>query len=92
MAVAFLGGSQAALGLQLLGQPFAHLWTEELVEPSSALLAVMVAADAVWGPLSNLLLAVNRHTGFSYYFLHALVVSVAAGALLVGQMGRDRHG
>ena len=80
----------AALGLLLLGQPFVHLWTGGLVQPSMALLAVLVAtmlADAVWGPLSNLLLAVNRHASFTYFFLIASVVSVAVGALLVDRMG-----
>jgi O-antigen/teichoic acid export membrane protein len=80
----------AALGLLLLGLPFIRLWTGGLVEPGMALLSVMVAtmlADAVWGPLSNLLLAVNRHASFTYFFLFASLVSVAAGALLVSRMG-----
>jgi len=61
-----------------------------LVQPGSALIAVMVAtmlADAAWGPLSNLLLAVNRHASWTYFFLVASVVSVGAGAVLVGRMG-----
>ena len=80
----------AALGLLLLGQPFVRIWTGGLVQPGPALIAVMVAtmlADAAWGPLSNLLLAVNRHASWTYFFLAASVVSVAAGAVLVGRMG-----
>ena len=80
----------AALGLLLLGQPFVRLWTGGLIQPSMALLAVMVAAmlaDGVWVPVSNLLLAVNRHASFTYFLLIASIVSVAAGALLVPRMG-----
>lgn len=80
----------AALIMMLIGKPFIHAWTGGLVQPSIALLAVMIAAmlaHAAWGPLSNLLLAVNRHASFTYFYLVASVVSVAAGALLVGQMG-----
>ena len=80
----------AALGLLLLGQPFIRLWTGGLVVPGMALLAVMVAtmlADAVWGPLSNLILAINRHASFAYFFLAASMASVAIGALLVRPYG-----
>ncbi|MFM5895061.1 MAG: lipopolysaccharide biosynthesis protein [Novosphingobium sp.] len=80
----------AALGLLLLGRPFIQLWTGGMVVPGMALLAVMVAtmlADAVWGPLSNLILAINRHASFTYFFLAASVVCVAVGALLVKPYG-----
>ena len=80
----------AALGLLLLGQPFIQLWTGGLIQPSMTLLAVMAAAmlaDAAWVPLSNLLLAVNRHASFTYFFLIASTISVAVGALLVARMG-----
>ncbi|MFM5918471.1 MAG: lipopolysaccharide biosynthesis protein [Novosphingobium sp.] len=80
----------AALGLLLLGRPFIHLWTGGMVEPSMALLAVMVMtmlADAVWGPLSNLILAINRHASFTYFFLAASLASVAIGAMLVKPYG-----
>ena len=80
----------AALVLLLLGQPFIRLWTGGLIVPGTALLAVMVAtmlADAVWGPLSNLILAINRHAAFTYFFLAASLASVAVGALLVKPYG-----
>ena len=80
----------AALILLLLGQPFIHAWTGGLVQPSTALLGAMVAAmlaNGAWGPLSNLLLAINRHASFTYFYLGAAFVSLAAGALLVQRMG-----
>ena len=80
----------ASLGLLLMGQPFIRVWTGGVVAPEGALLAVMVAAmlaNAAWGPLSNLLLAINRHASFSYFYLIAALVSVAAGAVMVDQSG-----
>ncbi|MDL2353502.1 MAG: hypothetical protein QFC78_11740 [Pseudomonadota bacterium] len=80
----------AAVALLLIGQPFVRLWTGGMVAPGMPLLALMVAAmlgNAAWGPLSNLLLAVNRHASFTYFYLVAAVVGVAAGAVLVGKMG-----
>ena len=80
----------AAAILLLLGKPFIQVWTGGLVQPSTALLIAMVAAmlaNAMWGPLSNLLLAINRHASFTYFYLGAALVSVAAGAWLVGRMG-----
>lgn len=80
----------AAAVLLMLGKPFIHAWTYNLVQPETALLVAMVAAmlaNAVWGPLSNLLLAVNRHASFTYFYLGAALISVTIGALLVGRMG-----
>jgi O-antigen/teichoic acid export membrane protein len=80
----------AALGLLLLGRPFIHLWTGGLVVPSFALLAVMVLtmlADAVWFPLSNLILSINRHGLYTYHYLIAATLSVPLGALLVKDHG-----
>ncbi len=80
----------AALVLLLLGRPFIHLWTGGTVVPSMALVAVMVAtmlANAVWGPLSNLILAINRHASFTYFYLAATLACVAVGAMLVKPYG-----
>ena len=80
----------ASLVLLLFGQPFIRIWTGGMVAPGAALLGVMVAAmlaNAAWGPLSNLLLAINRHASFTYFYLIAALVSVAAGAVLVGRSG-----
>ena len=75
----------AALAMLVFGLPFIALWTGGTVQPSFALLALLVAAmvgDAAWGPLSNLLLAVNRHARFALFYLFASFASVAFGALL----------
>lgn len=80
----------AALGMLLLGQWFIALWTGGLIAPSLALLAVLIAgmlADAAWFPLSNLLLAINRHASWTYIYLIAALVSLAVGIPLVASMG-----
>ena len=90
VAVAALLVIPAALGMLLLGQWFVALWTGGLIVPGFALLAVMIAgmlADAAWFPLSNLLLAINRHGSWTYVYLIAAVVSIAAGIPLVAAMG-----
>ena len=90
VAVAALLVVPAALGMLLLGQWFVALWTGGLIVPGFALLAVMIAgmlADAAWFPLSNLLLAINRHGSWTYIYLIAAVVSIAAGIPLVAALG-----
>lgn len=80
----------AALVMLWLGLPFIALWTGGLVEPGFALLAVMVLAmviDAGWVPLSNLMLAVNRHAVFAYFYLGAAILSLGLGALLAWYWG-----
>ena len=78
----------AAVLLFAFGQPFIHLWTGGTIEPGLPLLGVMVLtmlANAAWGPLSNLMLAINRHAAFTYYYLGAALVCLALGAALTVQ-------
>jgi O-antigen/teichoic acid export membrane protein len=80
----------AGLVLLWLGRPFIALWTGGTVLPDFALLAVMVLvmiADAFWGPLSNLMLAINRHAAFAYFYLGAAIASLALGAVLTLRWG-----
>lgn len=80
----------AGLALLALGLPFIALWTGGAIRPDFALLAVMVlamVADAIWGPLSNLMLAINRHAAFTYFFLGAAIASLALGAVLTLRWG-----
>ena len=69
---------------------FIALWTGGLIAPSFALLAVIIAgmlADAAWFPLSNLLLAINRHGSWTYAYLAAAAISIVVGIPLVASMG-----
>ena len=61
-----------ACGILVLGRWFVGVWTHGAIEPSVALIAVMtfvMVLQGFWVPLSNLLLAANRHSAYSYVFL-----------------------
>ncbi len=80
----------AAAAIVLLGQPIVALWTGHRVEVSLPLLVAMAAAmlgNAGWVPLSNLLLAINRHASFTYAMLVVSILAVGLGAALVGSSG-----
>ena len=80
----------AAAVILLLGQPIVAIWTHGLVHPSFLLLALMVAAmllDAAWVPLSNLIMSINRHAGFTYFFLISAVLAIGVGTLLQRRFG-----
>jgi O-antigen/teichoic acid export membrane protein len=80
----------AAVAILVLGRPIIAIWTHGLVHPSFLLLAMMVATmllNAAWVPIGNLIMSINRHAGFSYYFLLASVLSVGTGALLQQRIG-----
>lgn len=80
----------AALSILMLGQPVIGIWTGGRVEAEWPLLLAMSAAmvfNALWLPISNLLLAINRHGSFSYaYFLSALG-AVGLGLVLMRDSG-----
>lgn len=79
-----------AIGILLLGQTFIAIWTHGLVHPSFLLLALMVMAmllNAAWVPLSNLIMAINHHAGFAYFFLISGALAITFGGLLVQRIG-----
>ena len=80
----------AALGILTFGQPFIAIWTHGLVHPTFLLLALMVAAmllNAAWVPLSNLIMSINHHAGFAYFFLISGALAIGLGGLLVKRIG-----
>jgi O-antigen/teichoic acid export membrane protein len=69
-----------ALVLILFGQQIVGLWTHGRIHPTFDLIAVMTAVmlvNGMWLPVSNLILAANRHATYSYIFLAAAIASVA---------------
>jgi O-antigen/teichoic acid export membrane protein len=69
-----------ALVLLIFGQKIVALWTHGTVHPPFDLIAVMTAVmlvNGMWHPVSNLILAANRHATYSYIFLAAAIASVA---------------
>lgn len=61
-----------AIVLILFGPQLIALWTRQLIIPGRELVALMaltVVLGGFWSPLSNLILAINRHAGFALPFL-----------------------
>jgi O-antigen/teichoic acid export membrane protein len=69
-----------AIVLLIFGQQIVALWTHGKIHPGFDLIAVMTAVmfvNGMWLPVSNLILAANRHGTYSYIFLAAAIASVA---------------
>lgn len=80
----------AALVLLLAGPWFMHVWTGGAIVPPYALIVLLTGAmlaNGTWMPLSNLIIALNRHESFSYVFLACAIVMLGAAYLLVGALG-----
>lgn len=66
--------------MAIFGTQVIEKWTAGVVHPPKYLLMLMVLATALncfWLPLSNLILAVNKQSTYSYIFLIASILSVA---------------
>lgn len=64
----------AAPVLLVGGSTIVSLWTHGTVHPPFLLVMLMTMAmllNGVWVPLSNFILAINRHGSFTYYYLLA---------------------
>jgi O-antigen/teichoic acid export membrane protein len=69
LATATIVAVPFALLLTIAGPWFVGVWTHGVIRPDRALMIVMaltVVLGGYWNPLSNLILAMNRHAGFSY--------------------------
>lgn len=78
---ALLAGTVWGLCLALLGPEAISIWTRGTINPPHAmfwLTGAAIAMSAVWNPLSNFLLAVNRHESFTYAFAAATVAVIGA--------------
>ncbi|WP_161914442.1 lipopolysaccharide biosynthesis protein [Methylosinus sp. C49] len=83
----------AAIVFGLFGQHIVTLWTRGALEPSNELVLVLTAnalVYALWQPLSNLLLAVNRQAAYSYVYLAVALMAVVGAypmSLWMGNVG-----
>lgn len=74
-----------SLILAIFGPQLVSLWTKgEIVAPHSLMIAmaVTVILGGFWNPLSNLILAMNRHASFSYPFALFAVLTIPASYML----------
>jgi O-antigen/teichoic acid export membrane protein len=72
------------------GKLIIRLWTHGTIQPTFDLILLMAIAmviNGLWHPISNLILALNRHAAFSYYYLFAAAGSVLMSYPMVGLMG-----
>lgn len=73
-----------------LGPMIIALWTHGAVHPPFLLLAFMSVAmllNGLWMPVSNYILAINRHAEFSYYYVLVSACCVALGYPLAVRFG-----
>lgn len=80
----------AAVGIMLLGGPIIRLWTAGAIRPELSLIgamAVVMVLHGCWRALGNLLLAMNEHHRFSYYFLLFSALSLPLGYALAQRVG-----
>ncbi len=83
-----------SLVLLVFGGQIVRIWTHGAIEASWTFLGLMTLAMVVhglWLPVSNLLLAINRHEQFSYMYLLLSMSSVAL-AYLLASYGREMGG
>lgn len=80
----------AFVALVLLGPWLMAVWTGGAIAPPYWLIVALAGAmlaNGTWIPLSNLLLAVNRHESFTYVFLILSGVALGLAYLLVRSSG-----
>ena len=78
------------LGLGVTGRTVVQLWTRGVIDPPVPLLLAVAAstlAIGLWYPLSNLLLAMNRHGGYALIFALLSVGGVPLTYALVHAWG-----
>lgn len=79
-----------ALGFMVLGRSAITLWTQGTIVPGESLIVAMGLAilfGGVWYPLSNLILAANRQSGYTIWYLLLACLAVGASVGMVGLWG-----
>ena len=90
MLASFLFVLPAFFVLAFGGETVVSIWTHGSVHPALSLVAVMacmMVVNAIWQPLSNLILSINRHESYSYYYLLASILAIAAAYPLARLLG-----
>lgn len=76
--------------LGIFGPRIVDLWTGGAIHASQSLMLVMMASALLggfWWPLSNLILAMNRHAGYAYPFVALALLSVPVAYGLSLELG-----
>ncbi len=83
-------GLVGAVGIGMFGHWLLAHWTRGTIAAPAAMIwltAAAIAASTTWNPLSNLLLAVNRHERFTYWYMTASISAIGLTYLAVRQFG-----
>jgi O-antigen/teichoic acid export membrane protein len=85
-----LVGVAAGVTLAALGDSLLEWWTKGAISAPNTMIYLTAAAlvvGAIWEPASVLLLSVNRHEGFTYFFAVGSGIAVAISYLFTRQWG-----
>lgn len=83
-------GPACAIGLALFGSWLFDLWTGGAIQPPPTMLvytAIGLGLTIVWQPLSDLLLSINRHEGYSYTYLACALGTIPLSYAMVRTHG-----
>lgn len=79
-----------AVGFMILGKSVIALWTHGTIVAPAMLVAVMglpILFGGIWYPMSNLVLACNRHAGYTTWYLALAIVCLPVAYLLAVPFG-----
>jgi O-antigen/teichoic acid export membrane protein len=90
LGVSLASMAPICLILAVSGPTLVQLWTSNKVHASNALVLVMCCAalaHGLWLPMSNLLLALNRQSTFSYFYALSAAAALGLAFPLSSQLG-----
>ena len=77
-----------AIVIHFIAQKFIDLWSHHVIVADDTLVTTMIivmVANILWTPIANFLLAINRHSGYSFMFLLVSAASIVLGGALMHQ-------
>jgi O-antigen/teichoic acid export membrane protein len=89
-AMSVVLGVPFALVIGLFGRWIVHKWTHGVIDPPQLMVmltAIAIVAGALWNPLSNLLLAINRHESYTYIYVAMAAITIALTFGMVHSVG-----
>ena len=80
----------AAVVLLVGGRWIVGVWTHGILHPDLPVLGIMAAImvlNALWAPAANLILSINRHEGYTWFYLVVSASGLAVCVPLTGWLG-----
>jgi O-antigen/teichoic acid export membrane protein len=78
------------IGFMTVGPAVIRVWTRGAIQPPYVLIvaaSLSVGILGLWYFMANLLLAVNRHVSYAYYYAPVALAAVVLAGILVRQFG-----